>query len=124
MSRRDAGGMLGGGKNFGYSHAIYPGMSLPRIQPIRPTWRKEAFDNTDWLFDVKYDGFRALCYIEPRRSRLISRNGNMFARFDGLASQLETLIDVDHAVIDGEVIAADDTGRPQFYDLLRGSRTP
>jgi ATP-dependent DNA ligase len=34
---------------------------LPRTQPIRPTWRKEAFDDTHWLFDVKYDGFRALC---------------------------------------------------------------
>jgi bifunctional non-homologous end joining protein LigD len=34
------------------------------------------------------------------------------------------VIDVDDAVIDGEVIAADDTGRPLFYDLLRGARAP
>ena len=31
---------------------------------------------------------------------------------------------VDDAIIDGEVIAADETGRPQFYDLLRGTRAP
>jgi ATP-dependent DNA ligase len=34
------------------------------------------------------------------------------------------VIDVDDAVVDGEVIAVDDTGRPQFYDLLRGARSP
>ena len=39
-------------------------MTLPRVQPIAPTWRKEPFD-PDWLFDLKYDGFRALYYIEP-----------------------------------------------------------
>jgi ATP-dependent DNA ligase len=51
-------------------------MALPRIQPIRPTRCKEPFDDPDWLFDTKYDGFRALFYLErPRRSRLISRNG-------------------------------------------------
>jgi ATP-dependent DNA ligase len=55
---------------------------------------------------------------------LISRNGNMFNRLHGLADQLEAVVDVDDAVFDGEVIAADETGRPQFYDLLRGSRAP
>jgi bifunctional non-homologous end joining protein LigD len=97
---------------------------LPRIQPIRPTWRKEPFDHPDWLFDLKYDGFRALCYVEQGRPRLISRNGNVFARVDALADQLATALDVNDAVIDGEVIAADDTGRPQFYDLLRSVRAP
>src|SRR5690348_2354170 len=48
-------------------------MTLPRVQPIAPSWRKEPFNHRDWLFDCKYDGFRALCYIEHGRSRLISR---------------------------------------------------
>jgi len=52
-------------------------MPLPRVQPIAPTWRKEPFDDPDWLFEFKYDGFRALCYLEQRRNRLISRNGNI-----------------------------------------------
>ena len=99
-------------------------MTLPRVQPIAPSWRNEPFDDRDWLFDCKYDGFRALCYIEHGRSRLISRNGNLMTRFDALGSALAAGLDVDDAIIDGEVIAADVTGRPQFYDLLRGTRAP
>src|SRR5262249_21388161 len=99
-------------------------MPLPRVQPIAPTWRKEPFDDPDWLFEFKYDGFRALCYLERRRNRLISRNGNIMTRFDELAEQVAGLLDLDDAILDGEVIAADETGRPQFYDLLRGTRSP
>jgi ATP-dependent DNA ligase len=46
-------------------------MSLPRVQPIAPTWRREPFDHPEWVFDMKYDGYRSLCYIERRRNRLI-----------------------------------------------------
>ena len=88
---------------------------------MAPTWRKEPFDDPDWLFDFKYDGFRALYYIEPGHNRLISRNGNLLTRFDVLAGALAAELNVYDAIIDGEVIAADETGRPQFYDLLRGT---
>lgn len=99
-------------------------MTLPRVQPIAPTWRKEPFDHPEWVFDFKYDGFRALCYVEQDRCRFISRNGNLMHRFDPLAGQIADNIVVDDAVIDGEIIAADETGRPQFYDLLRGTHSP
>ena len=99
-------------------------MSLPRVQPIIPTWRKEPFDDPGWLFDFKYDGFRGLCYIEQGRCRFISRNGNLQSRFDDLGDDLATELDVDEAILDGEVIASDETGRPQFYDLIRCTRPP
>ena len=86
----------------------------------------------DWLFEFKYDGFRGLCYLEQGRCRLISRNGNVLSRFDALADQAGRLLDVDEAVIDGEVIATDQTGRPSVLRaaprakerLLRGLRHP
>ena len=53
---------------------------------------------------------------------MISRNGNLLSRFAALGDQVGRLLDVDEAVIDGEVIAADETGRPQFYELLRAPR--
>jgi ATP-dependent DNA ligase len=44
----------------------------------------------DWAFDIKYDGFRGLCYIEQGRSRLISRNGNIMTRVAPLADQIRS----------------------------------
>jgi bifunctional non-homologous end joining protein LigD len=99
-------------------------MTLPRVQPIVPTRRKEPFDDPDWLFDLKYDGFRGLCYLERGRSCLVSRNGNLFPRFDALAAEIASVLEVAEAILDGEVIVADATGRPQFYDLLRGRLAP
>jgi bifunctional non-homologous end joining protein LigD len=99
-------------------------MPLPWVQPIAPTWRKEPFDDADWVFDVKYDGFRALYYAEQRRCCFISRNGSVMRRFDALGDEMAVVLDVDDVILDGEVIVADETGRPQFYDLLRGRRAP
>src|SRR6516165_7070446 len=99
-------------------------MTLPRVQPIIPTWRREPFDDPEWLFDFKYDGFRGLCYLEQGRCRLISRNGNVLSRFEALGDQLAGMLQIDEAIIDGEVVAVDETGRPQFYDLLRRAQAP
>jgi len=57
-------------------------MTLPRVHPIIATGRREPFDDPEWLFDFKYDGFRALCYLERGGCRLISRNGNVLSRFE------------------------------------------
>ena len=93
-------------------------MTLPRVQPIIPTRRKGPFDDPGWLF------VRDLDYLEQGRCHLISRNGNVLGRLDALCDRLAAEIAVDDAILDGEVIVADETGRPQFYDLLRGTRAP
>jgi len=72
----------------------------------RPRMQWEAASRRpDWLFEFKYDGFRALCYFERGCCRLISRNGNVLRRFEALGDQVAAALDVDEAVIDGEVIA-------------------
>jgi ATP-dependent DNA ligase len=58
------------------------GVTLPRVEPIIPTWRKEPFDDPVWLFEFKYDGFRGLCYLEQGRCRFVSRNGKVLSRFE------------------------------------------
>jgi ATP-dependent DNA ligase len=63
-------------------------VTLPHAQPIIPTWRKEPFDDPEWLFEFKCDGFRGLCYLEQGRSRVISRNGNVLSRFEALGEQI------------------------------------
>ena len=95
---------------------------LPRVRPIAPIRRKEPFDDPDWLFDLKYDGFRSLCYLEQGRCRFTPRNGNTMSRCDAIGDQMVAAIDVNDAILDGEVIAGDASGRPQFYDLLRHTR--
>jgi len=75
-------------------------MPLPRLQPIIPTWRKEPFDDPQWVFDFKYDGFRGLCYIEQGRGRFISRNGNALSRFDDFGDELAAELEVDEAILD------------------------
>ena len=99
-------------------------MTLPRVQPINPTRRREPFDDPNWLFDFKYDGFRGLFYVDRGGPRFVSRNGNLLSRFDALCELVAAELDVDNAILDGEVIAADETGRPQFYDLIRRARPP
>ena len=97
---------------------------VPRIQPIAPVPTKQPFDDSEWLFDFKYDGFRALCYLEQGRCRLISRKANVRSRVAGLGEKIAASLVVDDAILDAEVIARDETGRPQFYDLLRNARLP
>ena len=97
---------------------------LHRVQPIAPVRRPEPFDDPKWIFDLKYDGFRGMCYIAQGCCRMISRNGNLMSRFARLGDNIAASLDVGDAILDGEVIAADETGRPQFYDLLRDMRAP
>jgi ATP-dependent DNA ligase len=61
------------------------------------------------ISDMKCDGFRALLYIEPGRCRFISRNNNVMTRFATLAGQVADTLIIDEAIIDGEIIAADET---------------
>ena len=78
---------------------------LRRVQPIAPVRTKELFDDPDWLFDFKYDGFWAPCYLEQGRCRSISRKGNVMSRFIGLGEKIAASLHADDAILDGEVIA-------------------
>jgi len=61
---------------------------LPRLSPLPLGRITEPFDGRDWLFQLKYDGFRALLYVEDGCARLVSRNGNTFAPFGDLCESL------------------------------------
>jgi hypothetical protein len=79
-------------------------------------------DHPDWLFELKYDGFRGMAYIRNGKAELISRKGNAYQSFEPLRAHLGT---VGHDVIlDGEITLLDGDGRPQFNDLLRRRGEP
>jgi len=83
----------------------------------------EPFNHPDWIFELKYDGWRALAYVEQGTCRLVSRNGNPFKRFPDLCLKIAMAIR-GTAVLDGEVACLDGDGKPQFYELLRRQMTP
>jgi bifunctional non-homologous end joining protein LigD len=76
------------------------------------------FTHLEWLFEIKWDGFRALLYSETDRVRLISRNGNTFKSFPGLCEGLARDLKGRRCVLDGEIVCLDPNGKPQFRDLL------
>jgi bifunctional non-homologous end joining protein LigD len=76
------------------------------------------FDSPDWIFEVKYDGFRALAYASGGSVQLVSRKANAYKSFRSLCSHLASVLPAE-TVLDGEIVCLDGTGRPAFYDLLR-----
>ncbi len=51
---------------------------LPSFKPMRLARLREPFDHPDWLFELKFDGFRALAYIENGSARVVSRRHNAY----------------------------------------------
>src|SRR5579862_3614833 len=78
----------------------------------------QPFSHPDWLFEVKYDGFRALAYCDPSGVRLVSRNGNRFGSFTELCAGIEFALKAKHTVLDGEIVCLDEGGCSQFNELL------
>ena len=82
----------------------------------------QPFDHHDFIFEVKYDGFRSLCYLESGSVRLVSRNGNPYKSFSELCRALADCLNVKTAVLDGEIVFLGQGGRPEFYNLMRRRR--
>src|SRR6202022_2103199 len=86
-------------------------------QPMPLSRRPLPFDHPEWVFELKYDGFRSLAVIQNGRTELISRNGHPFNSFDSLRKAMTASGD-GKTVLDGEIVCLDRRGRPQFNDLL------
>ena len=95
---------------------------LPRIHPTRLRLVKEAFDNPDYIFELKHDGFRAVAYIERGECKLVSRNLKHL-RFHVLEKTLATL-PAQNTIIDGELVCIDANGVGRFNELLSRKAEP
>ncbi|HYL93191.1 MAG TPA: DNA ligase D [Alphaproteobacteria bacterium] len=88
------------------------------IEPMLATLSGKLPTGSDWLFEVKWDGYRALCFIADKKVRMISRRGiNMEKQFAEVAEALPECVNADSAILDGEVVALDENGVPSFQLL-------
>lgn len=97
-----------------------PAASLPSfIPPQLATLVDEPPAGKNWLFEVKFDGYRILAAVAGKDVRLYTRNGlDWTDRFPGLARAFGQL-DLPGVLIDGEVTVVDAEGRPDFGALQR-----
>jgi bifunctional non-homologous end joining protein LigD len=81
-----------------------------------------SFDRPGWVFEVKWDGYRAIAEVTEQKTRLYSRKHLSFERTYGPI--VESLKKLGHeAVLDGEIVVLDESGKPQFQMLQNYPRT-
>ena len=89
------------------------------IEPMKARLVDEPPKHGDWLYELKFDGIRAMAIKNDRKVSLVSRNGNKLdGRFPEIVEAVKNL-PVREYVIDGEVVALDEDGRSSFQ-LLQG----
>ena len=96
--------------------------TLPkRLQPMLATLTDAPFDDPDWVFEDKYDGFRMIAEIKNGKVALYSRNGKIISRsYIEVAKALEGV--EANAVIDGELVAIGKDGVSRFQLLQNALR--
>jgi bifunctional non-homologous end joining protein LigD len=94
-----------------------------RYEPMLATLAQEVPRGDGWLFEVKWDGYRALAYVRGGETRLVSRNGNdLSERFADVAREVAKAVKTPDCVLDGEVCALDEQGRPSFSAMQQGKQ--
>jgi bifunctional non-homologous end joining protein LigD len=85
---------------------------------------ERPFDDPNWLFEIKWDGYRALCTVDEKGVSLISRNGlDMLRRFPALEA-LAGAFGSRPVVVDGEIVSLDSNGRSAFQRLQESQKKP
>jgi bifunctional non-homologous end joining protein LigD len=84
------------------------------IHPMLAESIDKPFDGAEWLFEIKWDGYRAIAFIDNGKVQLVSRNQNdLTSRYPEL-KDLAKSIKAKNAILDGEVVALDEEGRASF----------
>jgi len=86
------------------------------ISPMLATLTKTPFDDADWIYEIKWDGYRAIAEIGGKELRFYSRNGLDFT--DRFPAVVKALQKIKHsAVLDGEVVLLNEKNLPDFQKL-------
>lgn len=108
-----------------FSSLLAKGTKTPmpkEIKPMLATLTEKPFDKKDWLYEIKWDGYRAISYLNKGKVNMLSRNQLSFnEKFDVIAAALQEWN--AKAVIDGEIVALNDEGNPDFQALQNYLKT-
>lgn len=85
------------------------------IKPMKATLVDAPFDDPGWIYEIKWDGYRAVAIVENGKAELISRNNLPFDQFGPINDLLESW--QINAVLDGEIVALNEQGNANFGAL-------
>jgi bifunctional non-homologous end joining protein LigD len=92
------------------------------IRPMLAKLTESLIDNPDWIYEIKYDGYRIISTIRNGEVNLLSRNGNSYTEnFKTIASELKGI--KDNVIIDGEVVIENEKGLSDFQLLQNYNNT-
>ena len=93
----------------------------PDLRPMLATLTDQPFDDPDWVFETKWDGFRAIAVARPGHASLYSRNLiDISGKYPTICEALSAI--AQEAVLDGELVALDAHGRSRFQLLQNAER--
>jgi bifunctional non-homologous end joining protein LigD len=94
------------------------------VPPQLCTLRDAPPEGDEWLHEVKYDGYRIQALLAGGEVKLVTRSGkNWTERYPAITDRLRS-VDVDDAIIDGELVALDDEGHSKFSLLQNAAENP
>jgi bifunctional non-homologous end joining protein LigD len=108
------------GESFPLAHKS----AMPKdIVPMLATLVDEAFDSDDWIYEIKWDGYRAVAYCDGKNVDLVSRNLTSFTEKYHTVTDAFKQLGLK-AVFDGEIVAVDERGMAVFQSLQNWQNTP
>jgi len=104
------------------SHGAKKKFDWDLVSPMKATLVSDPPKHGDWIYELKFDGYRVLAGKSGNEVRLLSSNGKDFTkRFSEITEALQSLA-ADDVVLDGEIVALDEEGRSSFQ-LLQALET-
>lgn len=93
------------------------------IKPMLASIHEEPFDGADWIFEIKWDGYRAVAETSNGEVKLYSRNGLSFLRlYPAVVNELSKIRET--AVFDGEIVVLNENNKPDFQKLQQYDHNP
>jgi bifunctional non-homologous end joining protein LigD len=88
---------------------------MPRyLEPMKATLATKAFRDEDWLYELKWDGYRVEAVVRDGKVQLFTRNGHDAETYFPRLLTPPSWIEAKEAIVDGEVVALDERGHPDF----------